>query len=210
MTSRPILVKTSIAAGLFGLAAIAILPGSAGAGDNQVHELEVRILKLEQLFKEHKSQTAKRAAQANESFRKLAQLVFAKTPAQLSKQRKAWNEAAAMRALNSYGSAQTAYRQTKASGGSYAGSIAELAKAGLLSKALATGKRDGYSFKLGRSTAKGRDKLTWWASAAPIEPGESGARFFATNNSGAIWQSDKAIEPHPASGQMPPEAKPAH
>ncbi|HBP22495.1 MAG TPA: hypothetical protein DEA08_32540 [Planctomycetes bacterium] len=107
------------------------------------------------------------------------------------------NEAAAIGALRAISSAQALFREgDKDNDGTlqYAGDLAALGKTNLIDSVLASGKKNGYRFKVVR--AKGdTGQFCWMATASPIEPGVTGERHFATNHSGVTWyRTDKPFE----------------
>lgn len=113
----------------------------------------------------------------------------------LEQARKYGNEAAAMGALRTISTAQTLYREADKDGNGeldYAPDLAALGKTNLIDKILASGKKNGYRFKLTRS--KKAPEFMWMASASPLEPGKTGDRHFAINHEGVTYQSLKPFK----------------
>ena len=67
------------------------------------------------------------------------------------------------------------------------GTLKQLLKAGHIDEELATGKKQGYLFKVKLGNAKGESKEHFWsATATPEKPGKTGKRHFFTDQSGVI------------------------
>jgi hypothetical protein len=80
--------------------------------------------------------------------------------------------------------------------GSYATTLVELAKAGLIDAVLASGAKDYYSFYF----STGADKTTFSVRARPLEYGTTGNRSFYMNESGVIRYT---TEDRPATAEDP-------
>ncbi len=114
----------------------------------------------------------------------------------LEEARRNGNETACIGALKTIGSAQALFREADKDGNNefdYAGDLAALGKTKLIDAVLASGVKNGYTFKVCRgSTAP---EFLWMAVASPVEMGKTGSRHFATNHQGIIFYSkDKAIQ----------------
>jgi hypothetical protein len=105
-----------------------------------------------------------------------------------------WNERAAVGALKTLATAQSLFREADKDGNNeldYAGDLGALGKADLIDSVLASGTKQGYTFKLVRS--KKAPEFLWMAVASPTEAGTSGNRHFAINHEGVVYESDSAF-----------------
>src|SRR5258705_1836886 len=133
----------------------------------------------------------------------------------------AGNEAAAIGSLRAVNSSNINYMTNCANGSGYALSLAELGKAPttggqpFISPDLGTTTpvtKSGYSINYaaatsvttavctGTATARG----TYFADAAPVAPGTTGTRYFATSETQAVFQDQVAITAISAAGVPPP------
>jgi type IV pilus assembly protein PilA len=111
--------------------------------------------------------------------------------------RDAANEAAAVAALRTLNTACVTYSAAYGTGFpaklSYLGNLEPKAvgqegptAAGLIVNELALGTKDGYIFLYNPGVAMGRVAVTYMIQANPISPGETGGRYFYTDQSGVI------------------------
>jgi hypothetical protein len=94
------------------------------------------------------------------------------------------NEAAAIGALRTLTTAQSLFREgdeDKNGVLDYASSLKILGKVGVIDRVLASGKKQGYVFKILEAS-----QFTWSATAEPATPGASGKRSFFVDESGVI------------------------
>jgi type IV pilus assembly protein PilA len=134
----------------------------------------------------------------------------------LLRARMAGNEASAIGSLRAINSAQATYASTCAGGG-YAVALDDLVKAptatsvGFLSPDLSRNgvTKSGYTFTLAKDAAprvidigaaastcnasSANPASSYFAQAEPVTPGSTGARYFATDASGVIFQSTTPI-----------------
>lgn len=97
-------------------------------------------------------------------------------------------EARAVGALKTIDTSQTRFRDEDKDGDGrleYAASTYELGAAGLLDAHLGAGVKEGYVFRVLRSTST--PELLWIAAADPLLPGRRGARRFITNQAGVVY-----------------------
>mgnify|MGYP003651920088 CR=1 FL=1 len=114
------------------------------------------------------------------------------------------NEAAAIGGLKMIHNAQLLHHEK---GGAKCASLAELGAVDLIDGVLASGTKQGYAFQCLVSTA--HPTSAWAVTAAPLVPGETGDRYFAINQEGVVYTSDKApIVVDPATCAMPAGAQP--
>lgn len=101
--------------------------------------------------------------------------------------RKHGNEAGAIGDLKAIGTAQARFRAEDLEGDGKLdyGTLEELAAAGLLDEALASGTKRGYTFSVHVPAAT--PEYLWMAVANPVEVGETGERHFATNHEGVTF-----------------------
>ena len=101
------------------------------------------------------------------------------------------NEASAVGALRTISASQAIFLERDAS--QKYGTLGQLGKAGLIDAVLATGKKQGYLFKVTAGDAKGEQKgFLWSATASPAKPGKSGKRHFFVDQTGVIRVSKDA------------------
>ncbi len=113
--------------------------------------------------------------------------------------RKHGNEAAAIGALKTLGTAQTLFREADKDGDvtlDY-GTLGDLASANLIDEVLGSGTKQGYLFEAvnGSTNNTANDpsgEFTWMANADPAAPGTTGDRYFATNQTGVIYYTTNA------------------
>lgn len=101
-----------------------------------------------------------------------------------TKDKAAMNELSAITSLRAIAAAQLAFRKQQGNenkNAGYAPSLAELQKAGLNDESLASGKKDGFTFRIVRSELQ-----SWSADAIPEVLGVTGARAFFVDESGVI------------------------
>ena len=105
----------------------------------------------------------------------------------LARAEKAKNEAGAVAALREIAAAQERFRAEDADGDGAAdyGDLGELGQAHLLDPALVTGIHEGYLFDVAASRADPARRFL--ATATPIAAGQSGDRYFAINQAGAVY-----------------------
>ncbi|GIW71748.1 MAG: hypothetical protein KatS3mg102_1290 [Planctomycetota bacterium] len=116
----------------------------------------------------------------------------------LLESRKGANEAMAKSTLRALFTFQALFREGDKDGDGrldYAESLGELFAAGLIDEVLASGRKQGYRFRI-----LSADEDTWSAVAEPLEPGRSGDRWFFIDETGVIRQSEHG----PASADSPP------
>ena len=101
--------------------------------------------------------------------------------------RKHGNEAGAIGDLKRIGTAQSLFREGDLEGDGKLdyGTLEELAAAGLLDEALASGTKRGYTFSVFVPSAT--PEFLWMAVANPVEVGATGDRHFATNQQGVTF-----------------------
>lgn len=114
----------------------------------------------------------------------------------LERARRNANETAVIGALKSISNGQILFREGDKDQNNrldYAADLKSLGKYDLIDRVLATGKKQGYRYKL----CRGKGELAMFGFmvvASPVEPGVTGERYFATNHSGLIWcRTDKAF-----------------
>ena len=118
--------------------------------------------------------------------------------------RRGANEPLAVLSLDEISAAQALFREGDKDGDGAPdfGSLAELAKAGLLDPGLEDGLHRGYRFEVKPSPT---DLSCWWARATPAHPNDQDARRFFTNQSGGLWWSYQDIPAPKGDGPEPPE-----
>ncbi|MBZ5700552.1 MAG: prepilin-type N-terminal cleavage/methylation domain-containing protein [Acidobacteriia bacterium] len=112
----------------------------------------------------------------------------------LLRSRIAANEASAVASLRTINTACVTYSSTYGIG--YPTSLSSLAEsatasstaADLLDSMLSTGTKSGYNFTLTGGAAPGGIVQTYTATAAPASPGQTGNRYFFSDQSGVIRQ----------------------
>jgi type IV pilus assembly protein PilA len=101
--------------------------------------------------------------------------------------RKQGAEASPIGALKTIGTSQTLFREGDKDGDGtldYA-TLDELSNATLIDGLLGSGVKQGYRFTCFPSVES--PELLWFATANPVEPGETGDRYFCTNHAGVIY-----------------------
>lgn len=117
------------------------------------------------------------------------------------------NEQAAIAALRTIASAQVLFRESGRSGRFEYGNLRELSDATLVDQVLGSGTKQGYVFDVRVGTEA--PEFCWFATAVPQKPGLTGARYFATNQRGAVFFSlDRPIPMNDRDCKMPPWALP--
>jgi len=119
------------------------------------------------------------------------------------------NESAAIDALRAIAASQVQFRARDMEGDGVAdyAALGELGAARLVDPDLASGLRQGYVFEVSPSDAEPEKR--WMAVAAPMAPGRTGDRYFATNHTGAVYYRESrpfTIDLYRA--EMPPDALP--
>jgi hypothetical protein len=101
------------------------------------------------------------------------------------------NEGAAIGALRALVTGEALFREGDKDGDGELdyGTLAELGKAQLVSRVLASGRSSGYLFELRVSATN--PGFVWSATARPIEPGTTGTAYFFVNQTGAVWSGDR-------------------
>lgn len=110
--------------------------------------------------------------------------------AQLEAARSRAYEAAAKGALKTISASQSLFREADKDGNGkldYASDIAALGKASLIDDVLASGTKQGYRFKVTRSTQS--PEFKWMATATPVKPGK--LRCFAITHTGVMYHALK-------------------
>ncbi|MEP6569890.1 MAG: hypothetical protein ABJC10_08960 [Acidobacteriota bacterium] len=100
-----------------------------------------------------------------------------------------YNEAGAIRSLQTLLSAEATYQATTGNG-EY-GTIEELGKVQLIDRVLAEGHRYGYLFRVGREKNSSESQASFHVAAVPRTYGRSGRRSFYIDETGAIRAADK-------------------
>ena len=70
------------------------------------------------------------------------------------------------------------------------GNLRELSEAQLIDLLLGSGKKQGYRFAVYPSSTT--PEFLWFATAAPLEPGVTGERYFCTNHAGVTYYTTAA------------------
>lgn len=115
----------------------------------------------------------------------------------MAEARKLGNESAAIGALRTITTAQSLFREgdkEEDTNFDY-GDLTELAEAGLIDPSLGSGAKQGYVFECRFSPFT--SEFLWYATASPEDPGASGDRYFAVNQSGVAITSPEPIEVDP-------------
>lgn len=136
-------------------------------------------------------------------------VVAAATAPNLVRAEKARNEAAAVAALRAIAAAQERFRAEDADGDGRAdyGDLGQLVEAQLLEPALVTGMHAGYLFEVAASRVD--PDRRWLATARPAAPGQSGDRYFAINQAGAVYARARRAFPLDLLGcELPGDAEP--
>lgn len=119
------------------------------------------------------------------------------------------NEFSAIGTLRALHSAQAIFLET--SKVQRYGSLAELFEKKMIDKVLASGKKNGYQFKIHLGDKDGKNKeYVFHMTAAPIEVSKTGNRYFYTDQSGVIREETgkPATEKSPAIGQKNKKSEP--
>jgi hypothetical protein len=97
------------------------------------------------------------------------------------------NETTAIESLRAIVAAEVAFKQKDLDGDGVKNfaTLGQLGTSGQLQPDLASGLRDLYVFEVGVSSVAPKER--WMATATPISPELSGARYFAVNHSGAVY-----------------------
>ncbi len=105
----------------------------------------------------------------------------------LMQSRKHANEGSAIASLHELGGEQTLFREgdKEHDGNVDYGMLSELSNVGLLDSVLGAGTKQGYLFAATYGFAS--SEFLWYATASPVLHGQTGDRFFVTNNSGTIF-----------------------
>lgn len=122
---------------------------------------------------------------------------------------KARSEAAAVTALRAIAAAQERFRAEDADGDGLAdyGDLGELGQARLLEPSLVTGIHAGYLFEVAASRVDPTRR--YLATATPMSPGQSGDRFFAINQAGAVYvRASRAFPLDLLRCELPGDAEP--
>lgn len=113
----------------------------------------------------------------------------------LEAKQRARNEANAVGSLKAIANAQTLFREGDKDGDgvlNYAPDLQTLVGAGLLPPEVGDGVDSGYRFQV---RCHPQPLFVWSATAEPLEPGQTGDRWFGTNMAGLIpFSSEGAIE----------------
>jgi hypothetical protein len=122
----------------------------------------------------------------------IAAIVAAIAIPNLIEARKAGNEAAAIGALKTIGTAQALFREGDKDADELLdyGDLYEIGQSNLIDQVLASGMKQGYIFDVQPSATT--PEFLWMATAEPAAPGTTGDRYFATNHEGVIWYSNTA------------------
>lgn len=103
--------------------------------------------------------------------------------------RKRGNEAAAIGALKTITTAQSLFREADKDGDQVLdyGDLQELSDTSLIDPVLGSGMKQGYTFQV--VPAPSTPELLWMATAAPLQPGTTGERYFMVNHEGVVLES---------------------
>lgn len=106
--------------------------------------------------------------------------------------RKHGNEAAAIGALKTIGTAQVLFREGDKDDDRVLdyGSLQDLNDAFLIDSVLGSGVKQGYAFQVVPSPQT--PEFLWMATADPVLPGKTGDRYFMINHEGIIYYSNTA------------------
>jgi hypothetical protein len=113
------------------------------------------------------------------------------------------NEYTAIGALKTINTAQAIFREgdKEDDGNLDYGSLEELGKTQLIDEKLASGTKSGYSFTVLPSPTT--SEFLWYATASPAKPGETGERYFFTNQAGVIFQSMEPFKVNKETCEVP-------
>jgi type II secretory pathway pseudopilin PulG len=115
----------------------------------------------------------------------------------LMEARKHGNEAAAMGSLRTINASQAIYIERSKS--QKYGNLQDLGNDEYLDTVLAAGTKNGYKFEVWPSPSN--PNYEYWVKASPVKPGETGERFFYTNQTGAIHFSKSDFDIDRATGK---------
>ena len=104
------------------------------------------------------------------------------------------NEASAISGIRDIVTSQITYSDTM---GRYAPDLATLWSLGVIDSVLASGTKDGYTFR----TTRGRDGSTFTVTGTPLSRGKTGNRSFYADETGVIRYT---VEDRPATADDPP------
>lgn len=108
------------------------------------------------------------------------------------------NEVAAIGTLRFFAASQRLYKEQ---GHKKFGTLEELQKDAMKGHQLEKGVRQGYRFDC--QVSKSKPDIVWWATAEPVEPGESGQRYFLINQKGELYySSSKPVTPNTETGEV--------
>ncbi|MDF1665986.1 MAG: hypothetical protein P1V97_29790 [Planctomycetota bacterium] len=86
------------------------------------------------------------------------------------------------------------------------GTLEELGEDNYVDEVLRAGAKQGFFFEVAQRTIEGEHQ--YWAKASPMMPGQTGERFYFTNESGVLFHSDRDFEPGFFEiGQLSPELR---
>jgi type IV pilus assembly protein PilA len=113
----------------------------------------------------------------------------------LLKSRQAANEAAAISAVRTVGTAQATYQSTKGFGKDFANNLTALNTEGSVDSVLGSGSKSGYSFTTSGTPSTSTAPSFFDSNAAPLSTGTfgTGNRFFYSNETYVIYQDTAAI-----------------
>lgn len=115
------------------------------------------------------------------------------------------NEAAAIGALRTIGTAQALFREGDREGDGrhdYAGNLGELGERRLVDEVLAGGRKQGYLFRVVHSATT--PELRWAAAADPAIPGVTGERYFFVDHTGVVYYGTTGPAPLEPTGAATP------
>jgi len=109
----------------------------------------------------------------------------------LLKSRQAANEAAAISAVRTVGTAQATYQSTRGLGKNFAATLTTLNTEGSVDSVLGSGTKSGYAFTSAGVDATSTVQSYFDTNANPLSSGTfgTGNRFFYTNETYVIWQA---------------------
>jgi len=109
----------------------------------------------------------------------------------LLKSRQAANEAAAISAVRTVGTAQATYQSTKGLGKDFATNLTVLNTEGSVDSVLGSGSKSGYSFGTTGTASTSTQPSYFDTTAAPLSTGifGTGNRYFYSNETYVIYQS---------------------
>jgi prepilin-type N-terminal cleavage/methylation domain-containing protein len=118
----------------------------------------------------------------------------------LLKSRQAANEASAISACRTIGTAQATFQSTKGLGKDFAANLAALNTEGSVDSVLGSGTKSGYSFTAAGTASTATTPSYFDTNAAPLSTGTfgTGNRFFYSNETFVIYQDTAAAIAAPA------------